>query len=147
MIALMKDLKAQILDVRGRLERQDSKDLELTRRVSALDHKYVSIAGVTEVLKNKQLETEKWFLSSLSQRSNRWQQFSTFSLHPKYINIFLHSQNETLQTLRDMISRGERQLNETVLSTGAADLSDEAKELLKKEIVEDLSKKQAANDR
>ena len=71
MTALIKDLKAQMLDVQERLERQDSKDLDLTRRVSALDHKYVSIAGVTEVLKDNQLETEKWFLSSLSQRTNR----------------------------------------------------------------------------
>ena len=71
MAALIKDLKAQMLDVQERLERQDSKDLDLTRRVSALDHKYVSIAGVTEVLKDNQLETEKWFLSSLSQRTNR----------------------------------------------------------------------------
>ena len=75
---LVKDLKAQLLDVQARLERhdsrierQDSKDLDLTRRVSALDHKYVSIAGVTEVLKDNQLETEKWFLSSLSQRTSR----------------------------------------------------------------------------
>ena len=71
MTALIKDLKAQMLDMQERLERQDSKDLDLTRRVSALDHKYVSIAGVTEVLKDNQLETEKWFLSSLSQRTNR----------------------------------------------------------------------------
>ena len=82
MAALMKDLKAQLLDVQARLERQDSsvkgrldrldsKDLDLTRRVSALDHKYVSIAGVAEVLKDNQLETEKWVLSSLSQKTNR----------------------------------------------------------------------------
>ena len=82
MAAQMKDLKAQMVDlharlerqdksVEGRLDRQDSKDLDLTRRVSALDHKYVSIAGVTEVLRDNQMETEKWFLSSLSQRTNR----------------------------------------------------------------------------
>ena len=82
MAALMKDLKAQLLDVQARLERQDSsvkgrldrldsKDLDLTRKVSALDHKYVSIAGVAEVLKDNQLQTEKWVLSSLSRKTNR----------------------------------------------------------------------------
>ena len=82
MAALMKDLQAQMIDMQARLERQDksvkgrldrldSKDLDLTRRVSALDHKYVSIAGVAEVLKDNQLETEKWVLSSLSQKTNR----------------------------------------------------------------------------
>ena len=78
MAALMKDLQAQMIDMQARLERQDSrferqdsKDLDLTRRVSALDHKYVSIAGVAEVLKDNQLQTEKWVLSSLSQRNNK----------------------------------------------------------------------------
>ena len=43
-----------------------------------------------------------------------------------------------------MIARGERKLNETVLSTRAADLDDEAKETLKREIMEDLAREQAA---
>ena len=43
-----------------------------------------------------------------------------------------------------MIARGERKLNETVLSTRAADLEDEAKETLKREIMEDLAREQAA---
>ena len=70
-IALMKDLRAQMQDVQARLERLDSKDLEVTRRLSALDHKYVSIAGITDVVKNNQLETEKLLLASMSQRPAR----------------------------------------------------------------------------
>ena len=76
LVAMMKDLKAQMVDqqarldkqdksVQARFERLDSKDLELTKKVSALDHKYVSVAGVTEVLKTNQLETDKWLLSSM----------------------------------------------------------------------------------
>ena len=72
LVAMMKDLKAQVQDQQARLDRQDnrferldSKDLELTKKVSALDHKYVSVAGVTEVLKTNQLETDKWLLSSM----------------------------------------------------------------------------------
>ena len=81
-VAMVKDLKAQMQDqqarldrqdksVQARFERQDSKDLELTKKVSALDHKYVSVAGVTEVLKTNQLETDKWLLSSMSQKPTR----------------------------------------------------------------------------
>ena len=82
---MLKDLKAQMQDLQARHDRKeksdqarfdrqetrfdrlDSKDMEFTKKISALDHKYVSIAGVTEVLKNTQLETEKWLLSSMSQ--------------------------------------------------------------------------------
>ena len=81
-VAMVKDLKAQMQDqqarldrqdksVQARFERQDSKDLELTKKVSALDHKYVSVAGVTEVLKTNQLDTDKWLLSSMSQKPTR----------------------------------------------------------------------------
>ena len=91
LVAMMKDLKAQMQDHQSRLDRQDksvqarfdrqeerldrldSKDMEFTKKVSALDHKYVSIAGVTEVLKSTQLETEKWLLSSMSQKPARWE--------------------------------------------------------------------------
>ena len=52
-----------------------------------------------------------------------------------------------METLKDMIARGERKLNETVLSTRAADLNDEAKETLKREIKEDLAREQAAKER
>ena len=84
----MKDLKAQMQEQQARLDRQDksvqarfdrqeksvkaridgldSKAMELIKKVSALDHKYVSVAGVTEVLKTNQLETEKWLLSSMT---------------------------------------------------------------------------------
>ena len=52
-----------------------------------------------------------------------------------------------METLKDMISRGERKLNETVLSTRAADLNSEARETLKREIMEDLAREQAAKER
>ena len=52
-----------------------------------------------------------------------------------------------METLKDMISRGERKLNETVLSTRAADLNNEAKETLKREIMEDLAREQASKER
>ena len=88
LVATMKDLKAQMQEQQARLDRQDksvqarfdrqeksvkaridgldSKAMELIKKVSALDHKYVSVAGVTEVLKTNQLETEKWLLSSMT---------------------------------------------------------------------------------
>ena len=77
------ELKAEVQDVKARLDRQekslsarldslDSQAIKHTKKVSALDHKYVSVAGVTEVLKTNQMDMEKWLLSSMSQRPARF---------------------------------------------------------------------------
>ena len=89
LLAIVKDLKAEnqelkseVQDVKERLDRRekslnarldslDSKAIQHTKKVSALDHKYVSVAGVTEVLKTNQMDMEKWLLSSMSQRPAR----------------------------------------------------------------------------
>ena len=84
LVAMVKDLKAQNDEQKARLDRQekmvkarldgqDSKDLELIKKVSALEHKYVAVAGVTEVLKTNQLETDKWLLQSMSRKPSRYQ--------------------------------------------------------------------------
>ena len=61
--------------------------------------------------------------------------------------IFCSSQNETLTILKDLIAKGEQKLNETMLSTKAADLKKEEREMLKREIMEDLAREQAAKER
>ena len=89
LLAIVKDLKAEnqelkaeVQDVKARLDRRekslnarldslDSQAIQQTKKVSALDHKYVSVASVTEVLKTNQMDMEKWLLSSMSQRPAR----------------------------------------------------------------------------
>ena len=57
---------------KARLDPLESNVMEHTQKISALDHKYVSLAGVTQVLKTNQMETDKWLLSSFSQKP-RWE--------------------------------------------------------------------------
>ena len=49
-------------------------------------------------------------------------------------------QKDAAEMLEGLIARSERKLNETILSARAAELSDEARENLKREIVEEVAK-------
>ena len=56
--------------------------------------------------------------------------------------IYFSTQNETLTKLKDLIAKGEQRLNETILSTRAVDLREEERDMLKREIIEDLAAKE-----
>ena len=106
-------------------------DLDQTKKLSGLDHKYASIEGVVGVLKNNQLETDKWLLSTVSQK-----------------NPVTGGQNGSTEVLKNLFEESERKLNDSIASAEAARINDmdEVRNRLKQEIMEELEAKLAAKE-